>query len=96
MLEDKTPQEVWTGKKPSLSHLGVFGCDAYVHVPKEKRTNLDSKSEKCISIGYKDGLKGYKLWNPVTGKVVYNWDVVFKEVKYVIKHEFQPKELEKI
>jgi len=31
-LEDKTPQEVWTGKKPSLSHLRVFGCDAYVHV----------------------------------------------------------------
>ena len=36
VLEDKTPQEVWTGKKPSLSHLRVFGCDAYVHVPKEK------------------------------------------------------------
>eukprot|EP00253_Pinus_taeda_P014701 PITA_14701 len=35
-LEDKTPQEVWTGKKPSLSHLRVFGFDAYVHVPKEK------------------------------------------------------------
>ena len=27
-LEDKTPHEVWTGKKPSLSHLRVFGCDA--------------------------------------------------------------------
>eukprot|EP00253_Pinus_taeda_P031268 PITA_31268 len=52
-LEDKTPQEVWTGKKPSLSHLRVFGCDAYVHVPKEKRTKLDSKSEKCLFIGYK-------------------------------------------
>ena len=35
-LEDKTPHEVWTTKKPSLSHLRVFGCDAYVHVPKEK------------------------------------------------------------
>ena len=45
-LEDKTPQEVWTSKKPSLSHLRVFGCDAYVHIPKEKRTKLDSKSEK--------------------------------------------------
>ena len=86
-LEDKTPQEVWTGKKPSLSHLRVFGCDAYVHVPKEKRTKLESKSEKCIFIGYKDGLKGYKLWNPVTRKVVYSQDVVFREVKDVIKHE---------
>eukprot|EP00253_Pinus_taeda_P018302 PITA_18302 len=95
-LEDKTPQEVWIGKKPSLSHLRVFGCDAYVHVPKEKRTKLDSKSKKCIFIGYKDGLKGYKLWNPVTRKVVYNQDVVFKEVKGVIKHEVQLKELENI
>ena len=71
-LEDKTPQEVWTGKKPSLSHMRVFGCDAYVHVLKEKRTKLDSKSEKCIFIGYKDGLKGYKIWKPLTRKVVYN------------------------
>jgi len=86
-LDDKTPQEVWTSKKPSLSHLRVFGCDAYVHVPKEKQTKLDIKSEKCIFIGYKDGLKGFKLWNPVTWKVVYNRDVVFREVKYVIKHE---------
>ena len=67
MLEDKTPHEVRTGKKPSLSHLRVFGCDAYVHVPKQKRTKLDTKSER-----YKDGLKGYKLWNPETSKVVYN------------------------
>eukprot|EP00253_Pinus_taeda_P033894 PITA_33894 len=74
-LEDKTPQEVWTGKKPSLSHLKVFGCDAYVHVPKEKRTKFDGKSEKFIFIGR---------------------DVVFIDVKYVIKHEVQPKEPEKI
>eukprot|EP00253_Pinus_taeda_P006681 PITA_06681 len=91
-LEDNTPQELWTGKKPSLSHLRVFGCDAYVHVRKEKRTKLDSKFEKCMFIGYKDGLKCYKLWNPVTRKVVYSRDVVFREVKDVIKHEVQPKE----
>ena len=95
-LEDKTPHEVWTGKKPSLSRLRVFGCDAYVHIPKEKRTKLDSKYERHILIGYKDGLKGYKLWNPETRQFVYNWDVVFREVKYVIKHEFLPKEPKKI
>ena len=38
-MEDKTPHEVWTSKKPSLSHRRVFGCDAYVHVLKEKRSN---------------------------------------------------------
>eukprot|EP00253_Pinus_taeda_P035348 PITA_35348 len=88
-FEDKTQREVWTGKKPSLSHMKVFGCDAYVHVPKEKRSKLDSKSKKYIFIGYKDGLKGYKLWNIVTRKVVYSIYVVFREVKDVIKHEVQ-------
>ena len=69
-LEEKTPQKVWTSMKPSLSHLRVFGCDAYVGVPKEKITKLDSKYERCIFIGYKDGFKGYNIWNPKTRKVV--------------------------
>ena len=46
VLGDKTPQEVWTGKEPSLTHLKVFGCDAYVHVPKENRSKMDKKAEK--------------------------------------------------
>ena len=95
-LEDNTPHEVWTGKKPSLSHLRMFGCDAYVHVPKEKRAKLDSKSKRCIFIEYKDILKGYNISNRETRKVMYSWYVVFREVKYVIKHEVLPKEPEKI
>lgn len=63
-LEDKTPHKVWTGKKPSLSHLRVFFCDVYVHDPKEKGTKLDSKYEIFIFIWYKDDLEGYKIWNP--------------------------------
>jgi hypothetical protein len=63
-LDDKTPHKVWTGKKPSLKHLRVFGCDAYVHIPKENMSKLDKKVEKCIFIRYKNGMKGYKIWNP--------------------------------
>jgi hypothetical protein len=51
-------------KTPSLENLRVFGCGAYVHVPKENRSKLDNKAEKCIFMGYKDGVKGYKIWNP--------------------------------
>ena len=57
---------------------------------------MDSKTERCIFIGYKDGLKGYKLWNPKIRKVVYNQDVVFIEVKGFVKHEFLPKEPVKV
>jgi hypothetical protein len=88
MLDDKTPHEVLYGKKSSLQHLRVFGCDAYLHVPKENRSKLDKKDEKCIFIGYKYGVKGYNLWNPETKKTVYSRDVVFREVKDVSKQEF--------
>jgi hypothetical protein len=51
VLDDNTPHEVWTGKKPSLTHLRVFGYDAYVHAPKENMSKMDKKFEKCIFIG---------------------------------------------
>ena len=97
-LDDKTPHEVGTENKPSLQHLRVFRCDAYVHVPKENRTKMDKKVKNCIFIGYKNGVKVQKLWNPETKKIVYSLDVVFREVKDVSKQEFLPTqdELEKI
>ena len=59
-----SPHELYFGKKPKLAHLRVFGCIAYVHLPKEKRRKLDAKAEKCILIGYSDEQKNYKFYNP--------------------------------
>jgi hypothetical protein len=84
-LIDKTLCEAWTSKKPFLKHLKVFGCDAYIHVPKENRSNMDKKDEKCIFIGYKYGIKGYTLWKLVTKKTIYSQYVVVREVKDVSK-----------
>ena len=52
-LVDMNPHEVWLSKKPSVSHLKLFGCDAFVQVPKEKRSKLDKKAIKCISLDTK-------------------------------------------
>ena len=75
---EKTLYEAWVGKRPSLAHLRVFGCDAFVHIPKERRKKLDSKSEKCIFVGYKDGVQGYKLWNRATRAAFYSRYVMFR------------------
>ena len=61
-------------------------------IPKEKKRKLDNKEERCIFVGYKDGIKGYKVWNPLTRKIVYSQDVVFREVKMTSINEDESKE----
>jgi hypothetical protein len=47
-----TPHELWFGTKPHMSGLGIYGCTAFVHVPREHIKALDDRSEECIVIGY--------------------------------------------
>ncbi|KAG8472744.1 hypothetical protein CXB51_034629 [Gossypium anomalum] len=66
-IEKKTPQEVWSGNPANYSDLKIFGCPAYAHVNNGK---LEPRSIKCVFLGYKAGVKGYKLWCPENRKVV--------------------------
>ena len=59
-----TPFEAWTGEKPNVEHLRVFGCAAYAHVAKDDRKTLDIKSRKGIFLGYGTETKGYWLYDP--------------------------------
>jgi transposase InsO family protein len=80
-LQAVTPEEAWSGHKPSVTHLRVFGCVAYTKILDARRTKLDDKSEKCIFVGYGDRRMGYKLYNPITKKVIMSRDIIFKEDK---------------
>ena len=75
----KILQEAWNGIKPKISRLRVFGSVTHVHIPNERKTKLDDKSEKYIFIGYSTHLKGYKLYNPNNKKFVISQDVMFDE-----------------
>ena len=61
VLENKTPKEVFSGKKPEVSHLRIFGCPVCIHIPKEKRTNLDPSGNKGIFVGYSKNSKAYRI-----------------------------------
>lgn len=74
-----TPYESWYGKKPNISHFKVFGARAFAHVPDQNRQKLDAKAQKCIFVGYAEGRKAYRLWNPVTQKIVISRDVIVEE-----------------
>jgi hypothetical protein len=50
-----------------------------VHIPSEKWSKLDPKSRKCVFLGYKKRVKGYKFWDLMADKAVISRDVVFDE-----------------
>lgn len=75
----KTPEELWSGHKPSVKHMRIFGCEAMVHIPQEKRKKWDPKAQKLIFIGYCDHTKGYRFWMPKTKKVIKSRDATFLE-----------------
>ena len=51
-LQSNTPERVWSGKDISYGHLRVFGCKAFVHIPKDEKSKLDVKTRQCVFIGY--------------------------------------------
>ena len=61
VLENKTPEEVFSGKKLEVSHLRIFGYPVYIHIPKEKRTKLDPSGKKGIFVGYSESSKAYRI-----------------------------------
>ena len=86
-IEKKTPQEVWSSSPATYLDLKIFECPAYAHVDNGK---LEPRSMKCIFLGYRFGVKGYKLWCPETKKLVISKDVIFGETSMI--QVFAPKD----
>ena len=76
---NKVPEEAWSGRKQGVTHLKVFGCVAYAHIPDQLRRKLDNKGEKCLFIGYSEESKAYRLYIPSTKKFFVSRDVQFIE-----------------
>ena len=62
----KTPYEIWTGKRPSMSFMKIWGCEAYVK--RQVSNKLAPKSDKCYFVGYPKLTKGYYFYNPLSTK----------------------------
>jgi len=81
--KSKSVYEMWHGHKPPVKHLRVFGCDAFVHVPKDDRRKMDSKAVKGIFIGY-DRVRenGYRVYDITNHRVIVSRDVMFYEKNF--------------
>ena len=80
-VKNKTPEEAWSGVKPSVEHFRVFGCISHVHVPDNRRTKLDDKGLSCILLGVSEKSKAYRLYDPTSQRIIMSRDVVFEEDK---------------
>ena len=72
---NRVPEEAWSGIKQGVTHMRVFGCVAYAHIPDQLRKKLDKKGEKFIFIGYSEESKDWRLYNPSTKKFIVRRDV---------------------
>lgn len=92
-LPDKTPYELWYKRKPNVSNLRVWGCAAYVHIQKDKRSGIGSHMVKCIFIGYPEGYKAWKFYNPASRRVIISKHAEFDERYYPgLKHNWKQSE----
>ena len=88
------PYEAWSGRKPAVIHLKVFGCVTYAHIPKEERRKLDVKAKRCVLLGYGITVKGYRLYCPQDKKNFYSRDVIFDESRVGLEKEQMDNEAE--
>jgi hypothetical protein len=70
ILEGKIPEEAYTGSRPEIGHLKVFGCPIYFHILVEKRTKLQPSGQRGILVGYSEDSKAYKVFLPDQRKTV--------------------------
>jgi hypothetical protein len=64
ILKNITLEEAFTRVKPEIGHFGIFGCQIYLHVPKEKRSKLDLSGRKGTFVRYIESLKAYQIYIP--------------------------------
>jgi hypothetical protein len=79
ILKDMKPGESFSGKKPNVENIRIFGCPIYSHIPKDKRNKLEPSGKKWIFVGYSDSYKSYRIYIPEQHKIEVNRDVTFNE-----------------
>ena len=82
-LKWDTPYTLFNGEVPDISHLKVFGCSAYVHIPKETHANgLAPKSELMAYLGHTEGIKVFKFMRLLNNTMYHSTTVLFDETLF--------------
>jgi hypothetical protein len=78
-LKDSTPKEAWSRNKPDISHLCIFGCWAFVHIPAAQCSKLVARSVNCTFLGHARNRMAFRLIHRPMHQFIESRDVVFDE-----------------
>ena len=70
---------MFTGKKPEVSHLKIFGCPVFIHIPKDKINKLEPSGKKGIFVGYGEVSKAFRIYILGHHHIEISRDVTFDE-----------------
>jgi hypothetical protein len=76
-LGGEIPFKMWTRRTPNVSYFRKFGTTAFALDKTPGKGKFDSRSKKCIFIGYSVQSKAYRFWDPEARKVIRSRDVTF-------------------
>ena len=76
---NKTPYELWKGRKPNVKYFRIFGSTCFILKDKENVGKFDSQSDEGIFLGYSSTSKAYRVYNKRTMKVTETVNVVINE-----------------
>ena len=60
---NKTPYELFHGRKPRVSHFRVFGSPCFVLNQRDALGKFDAKSDDATFVGYSDISAAYRVYN---------------------------------
>ncbi|XP_062086560.1 uncharacterized protein LOC133792669 [Humulus lupulus] len=79
ILDNLTPFEKLFGHTPSYDAICVFGSLCFAHNQQSKGDKFESRSRKCIFVGYPFGKKGWRLYDIDKNEFFVSQDVKFFE-----------------
>jgi hypothetical protein len=77
-LGSKPPKKC-SPERSKVSHLKIFECPVFIHIPKEKRTKLDPSRKKGIFVGYCEVSKAFIIYIPGYHHIEISRDVTFDD-----------------
>jgi hypothetical protein len=76
---NKTPCEIWQGKKPTVKYFRTFGSKCYVLLDKENLGKFDPKSDEGVFLGYSTNSHAYRVFNKRTETVMKSINVIIND-----------------